>query len=222
MGKDDWTLTGEPIKFSVTGILRDGQHRLEACVRSGVSFVTDIRFGVPEKAFDVIDTGTTRTNADTFYLMGVVNPKITASAVRWIEIVNRGGDRGLSFDNRTLSRMYGALPASDQDCLGQMVKAADSVCRNGVRLAAGQLAALLFLFHQHDAAKTAKFLGDLKSVKRRGSVSRLLRKVEQLRSYGAGIVNDRQLAGMVIIAWNEYTTNQPIAYLPDEPFPEIL
>ena len=45
MLNDNWSLTGDAIKFGTDGHLKDGQNRLAACVRSGASFVTDARFG---------------------------------------------------------------------------------------------------------------------------------------------------------------------------------
>jgi len=40
-----WRLTGEPILLSLRGGLLDGQHRLTACVESGVPFLTVILWG---------------------------------------------------------------------------------------------------------------------------------------------------------------------------------
>lgn len=50
MGSGNWPVTGESIKFSETGDLLDGQHRLVACVLSGVSFQTWVAHNVPAVA----------------------------------------------------------------------------------------------------------------------------------------------------------------------------
>ena len=39
MQNENWSLNGETIKFGSDGLLKDGQHRLEACVRANTSFL---------------------------------------------------------------------------------------------------------------------------------------------------------------------------------------
>src|SRR5262245_54107702 len=43
---DRWPLTGEPLIFDRDGKLRNGQHRLTACIRSDRPFVTLVVLGV--------------------------------------------------------------------------------------------------------------------------------------------------------------------------------
>jgi len=63
--------TGETIKISKSGYLMDGQHRLTAVIRANVSVRMFICYGVDDDAFEVIDTGKSRTAADIFKIAGV-------------------------------------------------------------------------------------------------------------------------------------------------------
>ena len=55
MVKKNWSLTGETIKFGDDGLLKDGQHRLEACVRANTPFDTHVIWGINPETFHHID-----------------------------------------------------------------------------------------------------------------------------------------------------------------------
>src|SRR4051812_3482650 len=46
MKRGEWKQNGDTIKITSCGILNDGQHRLTAVARSGVTIMTDVRFGL--------------------------------------------------------------------------------------------------------------------------------------------------------------------------------
>ena len=74
--------TGDSIKFSSTGKLLDGQHRLLACIQSGVPFRTVVACGLQDEVFRVLDTGTPRTSADGLSVAGFVDTKRLAAAAK--------------------------------------------------------------------------------------------------------------------------------------------
>src|SRR4051812_48689623 len=51
-----WSLTGEPIIFDRDGYLRNGQNRLQACIRSGKSFRTLVVWGIDRRAVRSMDS----------------------------------------------------------------------------------------------------------------------------------------------------------------------
>lgn len=63
-----WTITHQGIAFGADGSLMDGQHRLAACVASGVPFETSVvRYcneEIAERAKPAIDSGNSRNDAD--------------------------------------------------------------------------------------------------------------------------------------------------------------
>jgi hypothetical protein len=84
MQKGNWIVNGDAIRLSDSGDLMDGQHRLNACVSSGVSFDTLIVRGLKEDAARTIDGGRKRSVADKFNMDGVKNAKALATALRII------------------------------------------------------------------------------------------------------------------------------------------
>lgn len=84
MARDAWQRTGEPIIFSDAGILNDGQTRLRACIQAGSSFLTDVTFGIPRKAFEVTGIGAKRSLADVFSINGEAYSIKLAGALNWL------------------------------------------------------------------------------------------------------------------------------------------
>lgn len=64
MANGYWKMNGESIIISDQQDVLDGQHRLEACVRSGVPLRTLLVVGVPRSVFETIDIGRGRTIYD--------------------------------------------------------------------------------------------------------------------------------------------------------------
>jgi hypothetical protein len=64
MTRDEIRVTSQGIGVDVDGHLRDGHHRLLACVKSGVPFTTVAVYGIPADAYQVIDIGVKRSMAD--------------------------------------------------------------------------------------------------------------------------------------------------------------
>lgn len=64
MRNGDWMTSSEPIVFSPSGRLLNGQHRLRAVVASGMPQRFLCMFGVDERVFSVMDRGKVRTLSD--------------------------------------------------------------------------------------------------------------------------------------------------------------
>lgn len=74
--------SGETIKLSETGVLLDGQHRLAAQAKSGVTLKWTICENIPDVAFEVIDTGKPRMAGDALHVLGVKNSNNVAVIIR--------------------------------------------------------------------------------------------------------------------------------------------
>jgi hypothetical protein len=81
---DRWQNNGETIKFSKTGELLDGQHRLAAIIKAQKPIVALVVRGLEPVSFHSIDTGMRRTAAQIVSLSGYSNSSALASAARWI------------------------------------------------------------------------------------------------------------------------------------------
>ena len=81
MTRGEWQLTGESIKISSENVLLDGQHRLHAVVKSGVTIDMVVVENLPPETFHVIDTGAkVRGAADILAIAGEKDAKTLAAA----------------------------------------------------------------------------------------------------------------------------------------------
>jgi len=96
-----WIESGEPIIIDWFGNLIDGQHRLAAIVKTGISAKIDITYGVPPKAFDVIDSGAVRALYD---ILPVEFPKQVSALYRvYLDFKSTEGMTYTSFGRRSAS-----------------------------------------------------------------------------------------------------------------------
>lgn len=195
---NNWTLTGDTIKFSRKGLLLDGQNRLAAGFRSSKPFTTHVVFGIDDDAFSLIDAGAIRTNPDTFTIAGVPHAATAAQAVRWLII---GQDRGRKVENQELLDYYNK--SIDKDQLEQSVRDALAV---GRILPPGALAAHLYLFSGKSDRLQARFVSDL--IKRKSGGRKLIEKVERLRQQQMRRINELQINALIIQAWNAYRSGK--------------
>lgn len=86
MTRGEWRITNQGIGFDASGALRDGHHRLSACVLSGVPIRTMLVLGMPTTAYQVIDTGVVRSYADRLEL-----PRHLAEVVTWAATILHHG-----------------------------------------------------------------------------------------------------------------------------------
>lgn len=70
MATGNYRINGETIKISSNGEILDGQHRLLACIKSGVPFKSYIVYNVEREAIGTIDMGKGRSVADSLNVMG--------------------------------------------------------------------------------------------------------------------------------------------------------
>lgn len=70
MATGNYRINGETIKISSNKEILDGQHRLLACIKSGVPFKSYIVYNVEREAIGTIDMGKGRSVADSLNVMG--------------------------------------------------------------------------------------------------------------------------------------------------------
>lgn len=90
MKSGEWHSTGDTIKFTKDGKLIDGQHRLSAVVKFGHPVNMFVAENLDPDAFDVLDTGKSRTAADILSAGGTEKANHLASIVRFILLFNNG------------------------------------------------------------------------------------------------------------------------------------
>lgn len=70
MKSGNWKENGEPIIIDKNGVIKDGQHRLHAIVKTDFSYIVPIIYDIEPDVMDTIDTGSNRTASDVLFLNG--------------------------------------------------------------------------------------------------------------------------------------------------------
>lgn len=97
MTAGEWVVNGEAVILDDEENLLDGQHRLEAVIRSGVAVPMLVVYGVPAAVFPTLNTGKTRCLADVLAIKGEKNQRTLAGALRLVyhyRTNTLGGARG--------------------------------------------------------------------------------------------------------------------------------
>lgn len=90
--RGEWMLDGATIRFSESGQLLDGQHRLTAIQKAGIPCRSLVVNGIADDAVKVMDTGKTRSVADVFAIRGVKSANNVAAVVRSLMVLQSTGN----------------------------------------------------------------------------------------------------------------------------------
>lgn len=82
MREGRWQYNGDAIRFDSDGKLRDGQHRLMACVRTNIPMKCDVIRNLPPECFVTVDQGKGRTASDFFEMDKIPNASIVSSIIQ--------------------------------------------------------------------------------------------------------------------------------------------
>lgn len=78
----DMVMNGEAIILGIDGTLLNGQHRLTACVESGIGFDAMVVEGIDLNAFRTLDGGKKRTTGDVLAIDGELQSNKLAAAIQ--------------------------------------------------------------------------------------------------------------------------------------------
>lgn len=80
----EWKITGETIIISIYNDLINGQHRLEAVCKTGVSIITAVARGIDPEVIEIIDSLQPRSMGQVLESLEIPNAPATAAAARVI------------------------------------------------------------------------------------------------------------------------------------------
>lgn len=205
--RNEWRQTGDTIKLDKEGRVRDGQHRLHAIAISQ-AVRTLVAFGVDEEAFDVMDTGKSRTIADIVGMRGFPSRNGLASAVRSLILFDTSQRLvGKSRDTRELVTSASTLAyLRDYTDVLESLHVADTV-RLEFPGGIGLWSALIYLFRRVNPAAADDFIRALTTGEglNGGSPILVLRNRLMSRREFWAIRNNADkeaLAASIIKAWN--------------------
>ncbi len=149
-----WNVTGETIKFDRHGHMIDGEHRMLAVVKSGVTIQTIVVRGLEQKSQLYVDTTAARRSAgDVFQFAEVPNAQLAAAVMRWVVAYEHGEWGRFSFQKRgpvVLLDRY----REDADVIQECIR-----LTGHQRLSPpGMLGALYFVLAQSDLERARSFM----------------------------------------------------------------
>lgn len=210
MTRGKWQESGDAIRFDLEGSLIDGQHRLRACVISGVPFRTLVMRGLELTAFSVIDQGRKRSSGDTFAIMGFSNYVQTGQMAR-ILIGMRDGvwsARG-GLDNADVEYLASRHRADIEQVVAICVAAPKYV-------SPGMLAAIMFLANMRNPDLVREFTGQFCSgadLEYDSPVRHLRERLSKDRMRMKRALRGEETLPLVVSAWNAFADGRKIKNL---------
>ncbi|UTC28770.1 hypothetical protein MARCHEWKA_02580 [Brevundimonas phage vB_BpoS-Marchewka] len=202
-----WQQNGATIVVSLTNRLLDGQHRLHAIVRAGVTLKLLIAYDAADEVFTTIDNGKTRSAGDVVALAGKENSSLLATAGRFVH--NYGANVSLTgpLGRVALLEFIEANPVLEG--------VVDKVAKRKIRFPKGPLAAVLALGDSKGlfSSKVDEFLEALETGAglEKGDPRLTLREWEALeRARSRNIVHPSVAFGAAARAWNAFAVDKSL------------
>lgn len=213
---DAWQLTGEAIKFDTDGHLIDGQHRLQAVIRSGATVRMFVVWGLATAAQDVMDSGARREARDMLHLAGHRNASAVSSAAR-LALAYEDGALTMRGSSRTAGRPYTHTQIKTYVDENPDIEEAVDLGRNlHLDLSPTVKNVALFLLMRVDTNAAHAFFTSLANAATEGADdprSVLLRRLAAARRNNEKLSPYVQLA-LTFRAWNAWRKGQRLSTLP--------
>jgi len=206
MKENRWYVTGDTVKFSDSMLLRDGQHRLMACVASNMPFVTHVIFGVDDRCFAFLDRGKNRSGDDALEIAGKVNTRRLSAAARWWRLIET--ERVKNRDTYEPSEILAVCDAHPQ--LEKFVAHGRQIERQYGE-PCGLMAAIMYGWHRANpnlATEAITALGGGAISKRFSPFRKVLAEIQKTKANSQGRVHDVVRAALWVKAWNLVVENR--------------
>lgn len=230
MHRGEWAENGESIKFSKNARLIDGQHRLSAIIKSGVSLHMLVVFGCEEEAQVKIDIGRTKTARGVLTVQGLGNWEARTLGTAIHTLINHEKGLPISSNVKGLNREVEAFYLENQTALLATVKLAKDLPRKITPITHAKAMVLHFLFAKIDVATADSFIEKLftgDSLARTNPIYQLRERILEAQRAGGTPLTTRQQLHACIKSWNYVRAHKGLSsartLLPrsDEPLPEI-
>lgn len=200
-----WEVNGETIKIAEDGTLNDGQHRLAACIESGVPFVSLVVRGLPVKAQDNVDVGARRSYSDVLRLRGELNSTEVAATIRLISQWERSpsaiGSGNIAPTNAEMDQVLERFPWIRESVTTISRASRETGLPKSV---AGLTWWAFMLLDPDDCEHFFARLIDGQNLAEGNPIYALRRALANIDEGARGTKNVRYHAAIVIKAWNAY------------------
>lgn len=221
MKQGDWAENGAAIRVASDGRLMDGQHRLTACVQSGVPFKTVVITGLSFGVMSTVDRNARRRFADELKIMQIPRSSRMSAVTRAYASILLGPANGLrpvTYTSDELMRLFHEHPAIKNAVLGYV-----KPVRKLVRASAPTLAWIAYLSERAEwdelSAFLDRFLNGVKNPAEHDAIKAIRETL--LRNFHARLAKQNvHLQGHLIVkAWTYHREGRPIRSVrlaPDE------
>ena len=235
MTEGTWDPDASDLKVDWNGDLIDGQHRLLACIRSGVPMGTLLRTGLDPATQRRVDIGRRRNTSDTFRLEKIAWANNIAAAILLRLRYENGESRGLRVSSNLrvdLSPDQSLAYYREHPFHEKLASQSDAMYRIAPNVARTVWFAALPMFAERDEADALRFAESFVNGDWGGPGSpmqALIRYVSSARTPGipgqkARAVNERHLLA-IVKAWNAWRMDQPLERIKiaqDEPLVPVV
>ena len=229
MKAGNWKENGEAIKFSNTGKLLDGQHRLTAIAESNTAQELVIISELEDSVFDTIDTGKPRTNTDFLYIEQIPNAAVMSSILSYINVFEAGLDltAGASKVVRTASLILERYKSNPDyyNSLASLAKRYYKVCSF---LTPAEYGLIYHVLAKKSSQCAEEFLDKLSTGTNLNADDPIYVLRQRLFQYKTGKLNPsiKLKLGLVFVAWNFYRKGTNVQRLRfnanSDEYPKIL
>lgn len=225
--RGEMAINGATIGFDTAGRLVNGQHRLTACVRSGVGFWVIVVTGLPPASFDTIDsTSRPRSVGDVLATQNVIDSTRVAAAVRGLWRFAVTGQVYCGAAGRGACSGYTAKLAQTIIELNPGFLEVVARARLVSLWQTATMAVLMSVFTRANAAVAEEFFEVMYAGKHPDSPFHVFREwmIREKSLRGHRLINDRVAAAKAIKAWNARMEGRPphrLLWVIGDEFPRI-
>lgn len=215
----DWKENGEAIIIDVNGVIKDGQHRLKACIEADYSWRCPIIEGVNPDVMATIDTGMNRSLSDILELEGFKNYASLAALVSRISKESKGSKtltsgnlQGSIKDSNTVLAEYAR---NNYGMLSEVVGHGMGIYHKSTRVFnSTELSFVLYLISEKGTninPYNLKFIKLLAGNSRiEGNSVDYVYKVKDKAKRSKTPLSGVWLMALIVKAWNNYLNGDPV------------
>lgn len=219
MANGDWAMTGEAIKLDFAGNLIDGQHRLNAVVRSGATIPMVVVKNLHPESQSVMDAGAKRSQADALVLDGVPNAQLMVGIARLCLKVPALGYSPKSEIDPSNAQVH-RFVREHESALMRATEQASSY-RKKIDLLPSTIGATLMRLSEVDVFETATFFDSLADMRTEGPGDPRYALLSRLRKMKNNRIakNSVYEVSLVLRVWNKWRAGESALTLPTAALP---
>jgi hypothetical protein len=152
---------GDPIRFAASGVFFDGQHRMQALVRTGHTYQFIVLRNIPDDVMSALDQGRPRNVSDVLYMVGEEETGALSGLLNYIHQYTISGEFGAIWG---APRIKGPAALDAMEANGKRLRHATVATKKVARVLPGghsKWAAVYYILSGIDAEDANVFVDQL-------------------------------------------------------------